>query len=70
MSNIYSIKRRTDGAVVALVRADTKTGALRHIAEATYTAGKAEQDDLVAALQSGMPIQEPAQSTEPVTAAE
>ena len=58
MSTIYSIKRRNDGAVVALVRAVTKTAALRHVAEATYTAGKSEQDDLVAALQAGMLVQD------------
>lgn len=58
MSNIYAVKNKSTGAVVALVRAANKGAALRHIAETSFDAGKAKQDELIAGLQAGLPIQE------------
>lgn len=58
MSNIYAVKNKNTGAVVALVRAANKGAALRHIAETSFDAGKAKQDELIAGLQAGLPVQE------------
>lgn len=58
MSNIYAVKNKNTGAVVALVRAVNKGAALRHIAETSFEAGKAKQDELIAGLTAGMQVQE------------
>lgn len=58
MANIYAIKNKNTGAISALVRAVNKGAALRHVAESTFDAGKAKQDELIAALTAGLTVQD------------
>lgn len=57
MTRIYSIQNE-DGELISLVRASTKTTALRHIAESMFTVRVAEQDALVWGIQNGVKIQD------------
>jgi len=57
MSRIYIVDRKgTEGKT--LVRADTKAGALRHVAEKTMVAEVASQDDLVTLVGAGANVED------------
>jgi hypothetical protein len=58
MSRIYAVHKKEDGADVALVKADTKAGALRHVAEKTMTAEVPSQEDLVKLIQAGVKVED------------
>ena len=68
MSRIYAVHKKEDGAEVSLVKADTKAGALRHVAEKTLTADVASQDELVKLVSAGVKVEDakadPAPETE------
>lgn len=54
-NRIYQVTAN-DGALIGLVRASTKVGALRHIAEQHFTVDVAGQEQLVWAISNGMSI--------------
>lgn len=56
-SRIYSIQN-DEGELISLVRASTKTAALRHVAELMFTVRVAEQDALVWGITNGIKIQD------------
>lgn len=56
-TRIYSIQNE-QGELVSLVRAGTKNGALRHVAETMFTVRVAEQDALVWGIQNGIKIED------------
>ena len=56
-TRIYSIQNE-QGELVSLVRAGTKNGALRHVAETMFTVRVAEQDALVWGIQNGVKIED------------
>lgn len=63
MTRIYSIQNE-DGELISLVRASTKTTALRHIAESMFTVRVAEQDALVWGITNGIKIDDASSKAE------
>ena len=66
-TRIYSIKDK-DGTTLGLVRAGTKNGALRHVAEKHFSVEVAGQEELVWAVSNGAQIEDAGK--EPETAGE
>ena len=59
MTRIYQVTAN-DGTLIGLVRANTKVGALRHIAEQHFNVDVAGQEQLVWAISNGMKIDDAA----------
>lgn len=67
-TRIYSIKSN-DGTTIGLVRAGTKNGALRHVAEKHFKVEVAGQEELVWAVSNGAQIEDAqAKAEEPAEA--
>ena len=59
MARIYKVAPKAGGAKgTLLVRAETKAGALRHVAEKTFEADVPTQDELITLAQSGVKVEE------------
>lgn len=57
-TRIYIVRPKAPpGAPVRLVRATHPANALRHVASATLNVTVASQDDLIAALADGVPVE-------------
>lgn len=60
-TRIYSV---AVGEVVRLVRATNQAQALRHAAKSTFTVKVASQDDIVAAVTSGVKVEDASKDVE------
>ncbi len=63
MSRIYKVQVK-DSQERSLVRAESKAGALRHIAEKTMEAEVATQDDLVKMVAAGVKVEDAGKETD------
>jgi hypothetical protein len=62
---IYSIQDKASGELVGLVRAASKNGAVRFMAEQQYEVKTAEQEALVWGIQNGIAVQDATAEAKP-----
>lgn len=64
-TRIYTVAHDDTGNAY-LVRATSQAQALSHVARCQYSTRVATQDDIVAAMQSGIAVEDATQDTQPI----